>query len=128
VWAFSQVAVCFSCLDSFEREQFNMSRKEIVVLVSRALAIIQLISALLEVTYLPGRFMTLIHHGSRSDGGGDYYRTNYQVDIITFVFRIAGLLIIAIILWNCGPWVERMLTPRLQEGERLADLDVSSIG
>ena len=97
-----------------------MSRKEIVILVSRAFALIQLVTALLEITYLPGRFMSLIHHVREIDTvgpsrAGDYWRMYYQLDIMSFMIRIAGLLIIAILFWHCGPWVERILSPKPEE-------------
>ena len=42
-----------------------MSREEAVLLMSRALACIQGITALLEAAYLPERFMTLHHYAQR---------------------------------------------------------------
>jgi hypothetical protein len=97
-----------------------MSRKEVVLLVSRALAAIQLISAFIEATTLPDRFVSLHHYSSLIDAGvgtqGAYYFKSYdEVSIAFNLARIAGLLIFALVFWNCGPWVERFLLPTKNE-------------
>lgn len=93
-----------------------MSRKEIVLLVSRALAIIQFVTALLEISYLPERFMSLLRH-DRLDSvlispATDAWYQNYYRVVIAFLFlRIIGLLVLTYIFWNCAPWFERQLLP-----------------
>ena len=102
-----------------------MSRKEAVLLVSRALAIIQFVTAMLEITYLPIRFMSLFHHVrgvsvlevSASDA---FWRDYYRVDITFFLLRRAALLLLAVVLWNCGPWMERVLLPKREEPKQPA--------
>jgi hypothetical protein len=99
-----------------------MQRKEAALLVSRALAVVQLIAACEEATYLPGRFMSLIHHSREASLVGvfatvDYWRLYYQLDIMTLVIRMGGLLILAVLFWNCGPWVVRTLLPKPEGGE-----------
>lgn len=91
-----------------------MSRKEAVLLVSRALAMIQLITAFIEVTVLPSCFVSLHHYTSRISASiatqSDYYFRSYDQIEIAFIFaRIAGLLLFAFLFWNCGPWIERVL-------------------
>jgi hypothetical protein len=97
-----------------------MSRREIVVLVSRAFALIQVVSALLYAAYLPMSFMSLIHHVREMNvvgpsPTGEFWKTYYQVEIMSLTIRVAGLLILAILFWHCGPWVERILSPKLEE-------------
>src|ERR1700721_148360 len=97
-----------------------MSRKEAVLLVSRALAAIQLISAFIEVTTLPDKYVSLHHYASLIDAGvgtqGVYYFKSYDEVGIAFNFaRIAGLMVFALVFWNCGPWVERFLLPTKSE-------------
>ena len=102
-----------------------MSRKEAVLLVSRALAFIQLISAFLEITTLPDRLVSLQHYTSRISAStalpSDFYFRNYDQVGIAFMFaRVAGLLLFAFIFWNCGPWVERVLLPECNDQEQTA--------
>ena len=94
-----------------------MSRREAVLLVSRTLAVIQLISAFLEITTLPDRLVSLHHYSDRISRGvataGDLYLKSYDQIEIAFIFcRIAGLLFFAFVFWNCAPWVERILLPK----------------
>jgi hypothetical protein len=102
-----------------------MSRKEAVLLVSRGLAMIQLISAFIEITTLPHRLVSLHHYTSRIGAStatqSDYYFRSYdQVDIAFLFARIAGLLLFAFLFWNCGPWVERILLPERESPDRSA--------
>jgi hypothetical protein len=99
-----------------------MSRKEAVLLVSRALAFIQLISAFLELTTLPGRLVSLQHYTSRINASAalpsDYYfRSSDQIGIAFMFARVVGLLIFAFVFWNCGPWIERILLPKPDDQE-----------
>jgi hypothetical protein len=82
----------------------------------RALAVIQLISAALESTYLPGRFYSLSHHSRLLQAAGAsetsvYFWTDDHISIAMFLLRIIVLLLFAAILWNCRPWVEQLLCP-----------------
>jgi hypothetical protein len=99
-----------------------MNREEAVLLVSRALACIQGISALLEAAYLPERFMTLHHYAQRlqmavaaRDAAAfdleTYYVSGERVEIAFFFGRIAFLLLMALLFWNCGPKIARFLLP-----------------
>jgi hypothetical protein len=93
-----------------------MSRKEAVILVSRALAIIQLVTAMLDITYLPEWFVSLHHHERLIEALGisnteEYWRSYDQVGVGFLFARIAGLLVLTLIFWNCGPWFERILLP-----------------
>jgi hypothetical protein len=100
-----------------------MSRKEAVVLVSRALAVIQFITALLDISVLPERFISLHHyaHIFNSIGASEtttYYLTYDRVEIAFLFARIACLLTLTLVLWNCGPWVERLLLPKIEEQQQ----------
>jgi len=90
-----------------------MTRREIVVLVSRAIAVIQLMSAVIEITYLPAYLLNLFHHlfpvGSLDVG--DYWSRYYMEALLALIARIAILLLAALIFWKCGPKIEQMLLP-----------------
>jgi len=96
-----------------------MTRKEAVLLVSRALAIIQMVTALLEITYLPEKLLSLHHYASRINEqvatAGDFYFWTYdRFGLAFYSLRIAALLVFAILLWNCQPWIQRLLLPKLE--------------
>lgn len=96
-----------------------MTRGEITRLVSRALACIEAIYALTEASYLPERFMTLHHYLKEALATKDtvafdyaaYYVSLERVDIAFFFGRIAFTLLMALVFWNCGPWIARFLLP-----------------
>ena len=67
-----------------------MSRKEVIVLVSRAFAAIQLATALLEISYLPERLFSMHHHASlvsvlSVSAADSYWRTYDQIDILSLI-------------------------------------------
>ena len=92
-----------------------MSRREIVLLVSRAIAILQLIAALLDgFLYLPQQAFYLsqqLHMRTMFPGAQNHMPPTIWISVIVTLIRIAVLLIIAAIFWNCGPTIERMLLP-----------------
>ena len=101
-----------------------MSRKEAVLLVSRVLSILQMIYALMELTYLPVRFASLRHHASRIDTLGpsaydDFWSGYYRVDIAFLFARVTICLVVAFLFWNCAPWVERLLLPKSENQDQL---------
>ena len=91
-----------------------MSRKEIVLLVSRAFAAIQLVTALMEMTYLPLRLFSLYHYAGfigvpATTLPNSYAITYDQVEILSLFARIVGLLILTAVFWKCGSWIERVV-------------------
>ncbi len=96
-----------------------MTREEAVVLVSRALACIQAITALLDLTYLPERFVSLHHYvqeglAASSTTAVDlatYYASLERIEIGFFFGRIAFLMLMAMLFWNCGLRIARFLLP-----------------
>jgi hypothetical protein len=99
-----------------------MERVETIRVVSRAVAVIQFVSAFLDITYLPERFIWLIHHSSEINGAGlasgaHFWTMYYQVEVWSLIVRISGLLLFGILFWNCGPWVERILMPQRPSNE-----------
>ncbi len=101
-----------------------MTRKEAVVLVSRALSLLWGACALNEVTYLPERLRSLGHYAiggstlgfSASDS---YISDSYRLSLILLLVRIAIYLTLAVVFWRCGPWVEETLLPEIIETKRL---------
>jgi hypothetical protein len=90
-----------------------MSRKEAVLLVSRAFAAMQLATALLEMGYLPERFWSMHHHTAVSvlsvSAADSYWNAYYRINILFLIARILGLLTLTVLFWRCGSWVERVV-------------------
>jgi len=100
-----------------------MTRDEAVTLVSRALAIIQLVSAGLEGTYFPAYLLSWKHHagfGSNLDFGADYFTRLCSLELGALILRFSGLLFAAYIFWNVGPRIARILLPSATPGEPTA--------
>jgi hypothetical protein len=110
--------VSYSFISSTSRKEATaMSRKEVVLLVSRAFAACQLATAFLELSYLPERLFSMYHHAKlgsvlSDSAADDYFRTLDQIGVRALIARIAALLILTVIFWNCGPWVERLVLPK----------------
>jgi len=48
-----------------------------------------------------------------SDSAADnYFRTYDQIGVLSLIARIVGLLILTVVFWQCGPWVERIVLPK----------------
>lgn len=86
-----------------------MTKEEVVRLVSRALAAIQFVTALEEMTYLPSRIFSAHHYSGGV--GSSYLETSYRLDVSLLFSRIVGLLILAWLFWACGPWITRLFLP-----------------
>lgn len=87
----------------------TLSRDEIVLLVSRVLAVMYAITALLDVTYVP-EYLVSLHHYSGGPGAS-YLESIHRVYVGALLFRIVGLSILAWLFWRCGPWIARILFP-----------------
>ena len=93
-----------------------MNRKASVLLVSRALALIQGICALIETRYLPERLYSYLHYTHQvalvSVSVGSIYLPNlYRVEVAFLFVRILIYLALAVVFWKCAPWVESALLP-----------------
>jgi len=96
-----------------------MSRKELVLVVSRTLSLLLIAWALAEMTYLPERLFSLSHHVSeRSVLASEDYWTRYSVIITVFlVVRIIALFVAALMFWKCGPRVQTLFFPQSEASE-----------
>jgi hypothetical protein len=91
-----------------------MSRKELVLLVSRAFALLLITWALVEVTYLPDRLFALFHHLSQRSvlAARDYGSTYDLILTGSTVVRMLALFLAAAVFWRCGPRVEALFSPQ----------------
>ncbi len=89
-----------------------MSRRELVVLVSRALALLFISSAFIEATCLPERLFALSHYVKQNSAvvGPTLSSNYYLVLTVCLVLRIVVYSLAATLFWKCGPLVERLLS------------------
>jgi hypothetical protein len=104
-----------------------VSRKEIVLLVSRAIALLQIIAAVVDaVLNLPQQGYVLYRQYLLFAGMEEIHRFApapsvspvFWIGVLTVFLRIGVLLFIAVLFWNCGPMVERWLMPTGVEQEQ----------
>jgi hypothetical protein len=90
-----------------------MSRREVVLLVSRALALLFISSAFIEGTYLPERLFAFSHYvRQRSVVVGPSFSSNYYLILSVFlVLRVLSYSFAATLFWKCGPRVEGLFSP-----------------
>ena len=92
----------------------DTSRKELVLLLSRAFALLLISWALVEVSYLPERLFALSHHINERSvlATHDYWSSYYLIVTVFLVVRILALLLAAALFWRCGPRVQALFSPR----------------
>jgi len=98
----------------------SLSKRELVILVSRALAAIQVVTALMEMTYLPDHLLALSRHIKEFQDLpiGNHLRA-YDLSVITgdrvalafLVLRIGILCLATLAFWICSPRIEKILLP-----------------
>ena len=92
----------------------HMSRKDLVMLVSRAFALLLITWALVDVTYMPDRLFSLFHHLSLRSALAtyDYWSRYYLILTVSGVVRMLALFLAAALFWKCGPRVEALFSPQ----------------
>ena len=90
-----------------------MSKRQVVLVASRAFALLMIVWGMVELTYLPERAFELFHHiGQRSVLQVHDFVTNYYLMLIAFnVFRMITLFVTAALFWKCGPRIETFFAP-----------------
>ncbi len=93
-----------------------MTKKEAVVLASRALALYLICWGLIDATYLPQVLLDVHRHWNYSsvpvrEIRPDYYLTYHIVQLVLYLFRIAALLLTARWLTKHGEAVHKYFLP-----------------
>ncbi len=91
----------------------KVSRKEIVLLVSRALALTQMLYALVDATSIPERVIWLVYR-LKAHSVLQSNTLAGEPEFYSLVLNIVRLIIIstaAILFWRCGPRIARSLLP-----------------
>lgn len=88
-----------------------MTKKEGVLLASRALTLYLLCWGLSDLTYLPQELLSARHHY----GTHDYWLTYYCIELSFRTVRIIALFAAAMWLYSCGKQVEAFFFPHEAE-------------
>jgi len=90
-----------------------MTRKDAVLLVSRALARYLMCWGFSELTYVPTFLYSLIHHMSQHSvlATADYFTDHDALALALLMFRIVTLVIVAAWLYTCGPTAQGYFWP-----------------
>ena len=96
-----------------------MSRKELILLASRALALLLACWAMVELTYLPQRILELSQHLSQRSVLATYgYLSSYYLFLLlSNVLRMLAMFAAAVAFWKCGPRVEALFTSRQSDDQ-----------
>jgi len=95
-----------------------MSREEGIQLASRALALLMIIWAFVDLTYLPGSLLYLVHQLRVRSVllPQNYAVASAMTSTINHGLRLVGLSVAAVWFWNCGPGVQSAFSaPRENE-------------
>jgi hypothetical protein len=93
-----------------------MSKKDLIVAVSRGVSLYFFAWALDNMTYLPGEIRSLFHHlRMQSVLAEEHYWRNGDFWSIAFTLGRASILFaVAIWLYRCGPRVEKFFSPQTE--------------
>lgn len=97
-----------------------MSREEAVVVASRTLAVLLMVWALTDVSYLPGYVYAFLHYWNvelPSPTATQYYRHSELISLGFLVVRIIGYATLARWLFNGGAEVAELLLPSVSAEE-----------
>jgi len=88
-----------------------MPNDEMVLPVSRALAVLLAIWTVVDLTYMPGHLLNLFHHLGEQ-AAGRYWIDYYVVENVFACLRIILLFCSSLLFWSCGPRVQAWLSRR----------------
>jgi hypothetical protein len=91
-----------------------MSREDFMILASRTLAVLMMVWALTEVSYLPGTVHSFLHYSNVqlvSSSTTEYYRHSELISLCFRFFRVIGFSLLSRWLFKGGPEVFELLLP-----------------
>jgi hypothetical protein len=100
-----------------------MSKREAVLLVSRALAVIEAVAAFLELSHLPSYLVSFLQSLEIVNFPGAPFGhallahlvTSSSVALAFHVLWIGVLLVLTLLFWRCGPGVINFLLPESEQ-------------
>jgi len=90
-----------------------MSRKDAVVLASRTLALLLMVWALVEASYLPQSLHSFLRYINQEPGSStaiQYWRHYHLIGLSFVVTRMVGFSLLARWLYRGGPEVEELFS------------------
>ncbi|SRR6266700_7739207 len=87
-----------------------MTKREAVLLASRALSLYLLCWGLSDLSYVPRLLFSFAHHSAVATSR-DYLWGYYLIDLVFHAIRIVALFAAASWLYKCGPRVEGFFLP-----------------
>jgi hypothetical protein len=99
-----------------------MTRKEGIVIASRALAVLFTGSVLAEITYLPEMLHEYLHYAhplAVQTDHMDHLRHYYLLRLGFLITRIVGFSLLARWLYRGGPPIEELMFPQPQPGDEV---------
>ena len=93
-----------------------MSREDAVLLASRSLAVLFMIWALTDVSFLPGRLYTFLYYVNRDAASAysDHMKHYELVELGFLITRIVGYSLFSMLLFKSGPDIRQLLLPSHQ--------------
>lgn len=91
-----------------------MSRRDAIWIASRTLAVLLMVWALTELSYLPGSVYSYLRYAGDELGSSpslEYWRHSYLISLGFRITRVVGYALIAKWLHKGGPEVVEMLLP-----------------
>ena len=93
-----------------------MDKNFFTLVVSRALSVTFLVSAIAEFSYLPERIYSANRDFPQSVLSSDHFWRNYhELTLALLVIRILGYSILGYIFWKCGPSVTKLLANGIEQ-------------
>jgi len=103
-----------------------MSKQEVAVIPSRALAVLLTVWALSEVSYLPGHIQSYLHYAYHETTSStnlpylQYMQHSYRLALCFHVARIVGYSLLARWLFKGGAEVSELFLPTSNEPQAVA--------
>jgi hypothetical protein len=94
-----------------------MSKREVVLLTSRTLALLMTVWALTEVSWLPSTLYSFLHYGNQEtvpSPAAIYWRHHYLIELGFRITRIVGYSLTSVWLVKSGAELEELLLPEGQ--------------
>jgi hypothetical protein len=91
----------------------TMTKKDGILLVSRAMTLYLVLWVLSDLTYVPERLFSFFHYAKLPNASANehYLRGYYFIILVSLVARIVALSILARWIHKCGPSVESLFLP-----------------
>ena len=98
-----------------------MSREDAVLLASRSLAVLFMLWALTDISYLPGRLYSFLYYLNNQSASAyiDHMKHYELVELGFLITRIVGFSLFSMILFKSGPDIRELLLPSPAEDPRI---------